>query len=54
MRAWPITLDLVFSGLAWLLIFGLVVSTAFTLVRVPLVYHMLYAEKARANRPESP
>ena len=45
MRAWPITLDLVFSGLAWLLIFGLVVSTAFTLVRVPLVYHMLYAEK---------
>ena len=28
--AWPITLDPVFSGLAWALIFGLVVSTAFT------------------------
>lgn len=28
--AWPITLDPVFSGLAWASIFGLVVSTAFT------------------------
>jgi multidrug efflux pump subunit AcrB len=43
--AWPITLDPVFSGLAWSLIFGLVVSTAFTLVLVPVVYHMLYEEK---------
>ena len=43
MGAWSITLDPVFSGLAWLLIFGLVVSIAFTLVLVPLVYHMLYA-----------
>ncbi len=33
--AWPITLDPVFSGLAWSLIFGLLVSTAFTLVVVP-------------------
>jgi multidrug efflux pump subunit AcrB len=40
--AWPITLDPVFSGLAWALIFGLVVSTAFTLVLVPVVYWMLY------------
>lgn len=40
--AWPITLDPVFSGLAWSLIFGLVVSTAFTLVLVPVVYWMLY------------
>ena len=59
MGAWSITLDPVFSGLAWLLIFDLVVSTAFTLVLVPLVYHMLYAlcsmrKKTRANRPESP
>ena len=45
MGAWSITLDPVFSGLAWLLIFGLVVSIAFTLVLVPLVYHMLSAEK---------
>jgi multidrug efflux pump subunit AcrB len=40
--AWPITLDPVFSGLAWSLIFGLVVSTAFTLILVPVVYWMLY------------
>ena len=40
--AWPITLDPVFSGLAWSLIFGLVVSTAFTLFLVPVVYWMLY------------
>ena len=42
--AWPITLDPVFSGLAWALIFGLVVSTAFTLLLVPVVYWMLYRE----------
>jgi multidrug efflux pump subunit AcrB len=40
--AWPITLDPVFSGLAWALIFGLAVSTAFTLLLVPVVYWMLY------------
>ena len=40
--AWPITLDPVFSGLAWSLIFGLTVSTAFTLILVPVVYWMLY------------
>jgi multidrug efflux pump subunit AcrB len=42
--AWPITLDPVFSGLAWALIFGLVVSTAFTLLLVPVVYWMLYSK----------
>lgn len=45
--AWPITLDPVFSGLAWSLIFGLVVSTAFTLVLVPVVYWMLYKGQDR-------
>jgi multidrug efflux pump subunit AcrB len=40
--AWPITLDPVFSGLAWSLIFGLTVSTAFTLLLVPVVYWMIY------------
>ncbi len=40
--AWPITLDPVFSGLAWSLIFGLFVSTAFTLVLVPISYWLLY------------
>lgn len=41
--AWPITLDPIFSGLAWSLIFGLFVSTAFTLVVVPVVYWVIYA-----------
>jgi multidrug efflux pump subunit AcrB len=40
--AWPITLDPIFSGLAWALIFGLFVSTAFTLVVIPMVYYMIY------------
>ncbi|MCO5169782.1 MAG: efflux RND transporter permease subunit [Planctomycetes bacterium] len=43
LAAWPITLDPIFSGLAWALIFGLVVSTAFTLVIVPVVYYMAIA-----------
>ena len=43
--AWPITLDPVFSGLAWALIFGLTVSTVFTIVVVPLIYYMAYAKK---------
>jgi hypothetical protein len=43
--AWPITRDPIFSGLAWSLIFGLFVSTAFTLVVIPTVYAMIYAPK---------
>jgi len=42
--AWPITLDPIFSGLAWALIFGLVASTLFTLVVVPSGYYALYGE----------
>lgn len=42
--AWPITLDPIFSGLAWSLIFGLVASTAFTLVVVPVAYRAMTAE----------
>jgi multidrug efflux pump subunit AcrB len=49
--AWPITLDPVFSGLAWALIFGLVVSTAFTLILVPVVYWMLYRHGDGAGPP---
>ncbi len=48
--AWPITLDPVFSGLAWSLIFGLVVSTAFTLLLVPVVYWLLY----RSSHQQAP
>ncbi|MDD9302626.1 MAG: efflux RND transporter permease subunit [Desulfobacter sp.] len=40
--AFPITLDPVFSGLAWALIFGLFASTLFTLVVIPVVYYALY------------
>ncbi|MCB1101993.1 MAG: efflux RND transporter permease subunit, partial [Kiritimatiellae bacterium] len=43
--AWPITLDPIFSGLAWSIIFGLFVSTAFTLMVVPVAYVMLYGKK---------
>jgi multidrug efflux pump subunit AcrB len=43
--AWPITLDPIFSGLAWTLIFGLVASTLFTLVVVPVTYYALYRKR---------
>jgi multidrug efflux pump subunit AcrB len=43
--AWPITLDPIFSGLAWALIFGLFASTLFTLVVVPVVYYLLYRRR---------
>ena len=43
--AWPITLDPIFSGLAWSIIFGLFVSTVFTLVLIPVVYNLLYGER---------
>ena len=46
--AWPITLDPIFSGLAWALIFGLFASTLFTLVVVPVAYYAFYGEK-RSN-----
>lgn len=43
--AWPITLDPVFSGLAWTLIFGLFASTLFTLIIIPVTYFALYRKK---------
>ena len=39
---WVITLDPVFSGLAWAIIFGIVTSTLFTLIVIPTVYWLLY------------
>ncbi len=45
--AWPITMDPIFSGLAWALIFGLVASTAFTLAVVPVVCSLLYGRGPR-------
>jgi multidrug efflux pump subunit AcrB len=46
--AWPITLDPIFSGLAWSLIFGLLASTVFTMVVVPVAYWKLYQRRASA------
>ncbi|MCY3002767.1 MAG: efflux RND transporter permease subunit [Planctomycetota bacterium] len=46
--AWPITLDPIFSGLAWSLIFGLVASTGFTLLVIPIAYRWL-RQRARAK-----
>ncbi len=54
---WVITLDPIFSGLAWAIIFGIFASTAFTMVVVPIVYFLLYvgspngqdADAAKAN-----
>jgi multidrug efflux pump subunit AcrB len=40
-----ITLDPIFSGLAWAVIFGIVASTFFTLGVVPVVYNLVYANK---------
>ena len=45
LASWPITLDPIFSGLAWSLILGISVSTFFTLVVVPMVYFMVYRNK---------
>ncbi len=43
---WVMTLDPIFSGLAWSFIFGILASTAFTLLVVPLIYGMLHAKEA--------
>jgi multidrug efflux pump subunit AcrB len=40
---WVITLDPIFSGLAWAIIFGIFASTAFTMLVIPLVYFLLYS-----------
>lgn len=40
--AFPILFDPVFSGLAWSLIFGLLASTFFTLLVVPVTYYAVY------------
>jgi multidrug efflux pump subunit AcrB len=49
LAAWPITLDPIFSGLAWALIFGITVSTFFTLIVVPMVYFMAYGKAREAS-----
>ncbi len=51
LAAIPITLDPVFSGLAWALIFGLFVSTAFTLLVVPMTYYWVYHDRPGHGLP---
>ena len=41
----PITIDPIFSGLGWSLIFGLIASTGFTLFVIPVSYWLLKAGK---------
>lgn len=45
LAAWSITLDPIFSGMAWALIFGVFISTLFTLAVVPVLYYMAYAKR---------
>jgi multidrug efflux pump subunit AcrB len=51
LAAIPITLDPIFSGLAWSLIFGLLASTIFTLFVIPVTYWLLYAHKPGHGMP---
>jgi multidrug efflux pump subunit AcrB len=44
-----ITLDPIFSGLAWCFIFGIFASTAFTLIVIPLIYYLVYHGKERGS-----
>jgi multidrug efflux pump subunit AcrB len=50
--ALPITLDTVFGGMAWSLIFGLVASTLFSVFVVPVTYFLIYRNKPDHGLPE--
>jgi multidrug efflux pump subunit AcrB len=45
----PITLDPIFSGLGWSIIFGLVASTVFTLFVIPVTYWLIHARDRRPS-----
>ncbi len=49
---WVITLDPIFSGLAWSIIFGLFSSTVFTIMVIPLVYWLLHSGEEPAREAE--
>ncbi len=46
---WVITLDPVFSGLAWSIIFGIITSTLFTLIIIPTTYWLLYKNEQKQS-----
>ncbi|TRW48857.1 efflux RND transporter permease subunit [Aliidiomarina halalkaliphila] len=48
-----ITLDPIFNGLAWAIIFGISASTLFTLLVVPVVYYMMYKNTPGHGLPRS-
>ena len=50
--ALPITLDTVFGGMAWSLIFGLIASTLFSLFVIPVTYYVIYANKPDHGLPD--
>ena len=45
MGAWVIVFDPIFSGLAWSFVFGIVASTAFTLLVIPLAYALTRTDR---------
>ncbi|MHC4408990.1 MAG: efflux RND transporter permease subunit [Planctomycetota bacterium] len=49
-----ITLDPVFSGLAWAIIFGIFASTVFSLGVVPVIYNLVYANRPGHGLPTTP
>jgi len=51
--SWVITLDPIFSGLAWFLIFGLFASTAFSLVVVPVIFSLQASRHEAENQAKS-
>jgi multidrug efflux pump subunit AcrB len=51
LSAAPITIDPIFSGLAWALIFGLLASTMFTLFVIPVAYWLLYEHRPGHGLP---
>ncbi|WP_051328159.1 efflux RND transporter permease subunit [Desulfatirhabdium butyrativorans] len=51
--AWPITMDSVFAGLAWALIFGLIASTVFSLLIIPVTYSLIYERRPGHGLPEN-
>ncbi len=46
-----ITLDPIFNGLAWAIIFGISASTLFTLLVIPVVYYLAYANQPGHGLP---
>ncbi|QDU65205.1 efflux RND transporter permease subunit [Engelhardtia mirabilis] len=49
MGAWVIVFDPIFSGLAWSFVFGIVASTAFTLLVIPIAYALTQGASARRS-----